>query len=406
MASQTVSRKRPKGKTRMARFAPHLPYEDFPLFPLIDRKTGAGRWAKKIRKTLHYFGSIADGWEKAFERFNKEAPYLLAGRAVPANPDDMTVADLCNHFYAAKEQRHAAGEITARTLGEYDATCKTLIKAFSRNRIASDLAAQDFAKLREDMTKRCGLVRLVNEITRVRGVFKFAFDNNLIDTPIRFGSEFARPSSKALRLHRAKKGERLFEASELRGLIDAAGVQVRAMILLGINAGLGNTDISELNQTHLDLSAKVMDYPRPKTGIHRRAILWPETIAAIKAALKARPAHSDPNDADAVFVTKYGRRWATGSQSTAVGLQFTKLLKAEGINRDGASFYAIRHTFRTIADAAGDQRAANRIMGHEPAHISGHYVERIEDERLETEALYAHRWLFSKPAKGKIAGAK
>jgi len=379
------------------------PYPGFPLF--VHQ---SGRWAKKIRQKLVYFGKVSGGWESALAKYQAEAPHWHAGRRPPENPDGMTVSRLCDHFYAAKEQRRAAGEITVRTLAEYLATCELLVSAFDGNRMVDDLAANDFAKLREQLAKRVGPVRLVNEITRVRGVFRFGYENNLIEKPMRYGTEFARPSKKVLRLHRAEKGAKLFTASEIKTLADAAGVQMQAMILLAINAGLGNGDVSALNHSHLDLSAGTLDFPRPKTGVARRAILWPATVTALKAASKARPTPTDAADIDAAFITKYGRRWATGSQSTAVGLQFSKLLKAQGIDRDGASFYAIRHTFRTIADGSGDQRAIDRIMGHESGHISTAYIERIDDTRLHAVAAHVHAWLYGAPmalAKVKV-GAK
>ena len=74
------------------------------------------------------------------------------------------------------------------------------------------------------------------------------------------------------------KGRKLFTADEIRRIIDAAGLQLRAMILLGINAGFGNADCGELPLSAVDLETGIIDYPaRPKTGIARRCPLWPET---------------------------------------------------------------------------------------------------------------------------------
>jgi hypothetical protein len=50
----------------------------------------------------------------------------------------------------------------------------------------------------------------------------------------------------------------------------------------------------------------MIDYPRPKTGIARRCPLWPETVAAIRAALAKRPAPKDEADAALVFLTRCG----------------------------------------------------------------------------------------------------
>ena len=84
---------------------------------------------------------------------------------------------------------------------------------------------------------------------------------------------------------------------------------MRAMILLGINCGMGNTDVAELPQTALDLRAGILSYPRPKTGIQRRAVMWSETVEALKAAVAQRPKPKNPDDDRLTFLTKYGHAW-------------------------------------------------------------------------------------------------
>src|SRR5262249_59177431 len=109
-----------------------------------------------------------------------------------------------------------------------------------KTRLVSDLDADDFAALRNRMAKQWGPHRLGTVIQCVRCAFKFAYDAGLIDRPARFGPGFKRPSKKTLRLHKAKQGVKLFTAEEVRRLLGAAGVPLRAMILLGINCGYGN----------------------------------------------------------------------------------------------------------------------------------------------------------------------
>src|SRR5262249_543901 len=127
----------------------------------------------------------------------------------------------------------------------------------------------DFAALRKAMAKKWGPIRLGKMIQYIRSIFKYGTDAGLLDRLTRFGPGFARPTKKVARLHRAKQGAKLFTALEIRRLLDAAGVQLRAMILLGINAGFGNTDCAQLPLSALDLQAGVIDFPRPKTGVPR-----------------------------------------------------------------------------------------------------------------------------------------
>jgi integrase len=71
-------------------------------------------------------------------------------------------------------------------------------------------------------------------------------------------------------------------------MIDAAGVSLKAMLLLGIDCGFGNSDCASLPLSALDLDGGWITYPRPKTGIERRCPLWPETVAALREVLARR----------------------------------------------------------------------------------------------------------------------
>ena len=101
----------------------------------------------------------------------------------------------------------------------------------------------------------------------------------------------------------------------------------------------------------------------------------------------------DPTHAGLVFVTKYGEGWSKDVADSPVTKEFRKLLDATGINGH-RNFYALRHTFRTIADEAKDQPAADHVMGHESPNMSSVYRERISDERLRAVSEHVHRWLF------------
>jgi integrase len=52
----------------------------------------------------------------------------------------------------------------------------------------------------------------------------------------------------------------------------------------------------------------------------------------------------------------------------------------------GLGFYTLRHTFRTVADEAKHQPAADYLMGHEVPHISSVYRETISNARRKAVA--------------------
>jgi integrase len=355
-------------------------------------------WAKKIRGKLHYFGSWDDP-DGALAKYLKQKDALHAGRKPREESDGATVKELANQFLDQKQSLVDADELSQRTWNDYKACCDLLVSRFGKSRLLADLDADDFTQLRTRMSKSWGPHMLGKYIQITRCIFKFAFESGLMNTPMRYGPGFKRPSKKTMRLHRAKQGVKLFSAEEVRRMIDGAGMPLQAMILLGINCGFGNADVGNLPLTALDLDAGIIDYPRPKTGIARRCPLWPETIPALRDVLAVRKEPKDSDNAGLVFVTQRGGSWTKNIADSPVTKELRKLLDRIGINGH-RNFYCLRHTFRTVADEAHDQPAADHIMGHEVAHMSSVYRERISDERLRAVADHVHAWLFGQVEQG------
>jgi integrase len=368
---------------------PAKPRPDFPLFP-----HASGQWAKKIRGRLHYFGvwSDPDGAER---RYNEQKDALHSGRKPRPDAEAVTVKDAANAFLNHKRGLLDAGELSPHTWAKYKTAAEMVVAQFGKGRLVADLDAQDFAALRKRMAKQWGVYRLGDMIQHVRSIFKHAHDAGLLPLPVCLGPGFARPSKKAQRLHRAGQGAKLFAADEIRRMIAAATVNVRAMLLLAINAGYGNADCGHLPLAAVNLEPGWIDFPRPKTGIARRCPLWPETVQALREALANRPTPKHEEDARLFFLTRCGGSWAKDEYTSPLVLEVRKLLKRLGINgRKGLGFYTLRHVFRTVADEAKDQPAADYIMGHEVPHMSAVYREMISDERLRAVSDHVRDWLF------------
>lgn len=431
------SRKTGSRKAKRKHFVPPKPYPDFPLTP-----QSGGLWMKKIQNPhtrefkLWYFGHWGrirngkmerlpdDGWKEALELYKAQAPDLHAGRTPRVNrTGEGTTLDLLRgKFLTAKSRALDAGEITSRTYFEYKDTTNLLIEQFGKDRLVDDIVADDFETLRAEMAKRWGPVRLGNEIQKVKTIFKYGYESGLIDKPVRYGPQFKKPSAGVLRRHKAKNGERMIEAAELRRLLDAlAGNEVltgrkdekgepekvklpdpvmRAMILLGVNCGFNNKDCADLpfmtdrGLKTLDLDGGWVNFPRPKTGVPRRCPLWTETVAALREAIAARPEPRTDEAAPLVFVTTRGRPWLTRGTANPVSVAARDAMKAVGIHRDGIGFATLRHVFRTVADGSRDQVAVNHIMGHSDPSMGAVYRERIDDARLVAVAEHVRKWLF------------
>lgn len=374
--------------TRSAK--PNKPYPDFPLFPHATK-----RWAKKIRGQFHYFGPWGDP-DAALNKYLAEKDALHAGRKPKPAAEALTVKALANAYLNHKQTLLDASELSPRTWASYKEATDLLVARFGKNRLVADLGQDDFATLRKHMSGKWGPVRVGGFIQRIRSVFKFAYDAELLATPMRFGPGFARPTKKTLRLERAKKGSRMFEANELRTILAAANCPIKAMVLLGVNCGFGNSDCGTLPLETVDLDGGWVNYHRPKTGITRRCPLWPETVAAIREALAKRSEAKDPADAGLVFLTVRRGSWHKKIEDNPISKEMRKLLDSLGIN-GSRNFYALRHTFETIGGEAKDQVAVDHIMGHARDDMASVYRERISDERLKAVGDHVHRWLFGEP---------
>jgi hypothetical protein len=226
-ATRTATKARKRGRpARRTNRSQLLPYPEFPLFP-----HASGRWAKKIRKQLHYFGRW-DGpkgdtkWQAALEDYETKVHDLQAGRTPRANVDGLTVRALVNHFLTAKQHLVETAELSSRTFVDYHAVCARVVAVFGRERLVADLAADDFDLLRKELAKTLGLVAMGNAIQRVRVLFKHAYDYGLIDRPMRYGPTFKRPSRATVRKVKGANGQRMFEAAELRRIIGKASPQL------------------------------------------------------------------------------------------------------------------------------------------------------------------------------------
>src|SRR5262249_39190421 len=135
-------------------------------------------------------------------------------------------------------------------------------------------------------------------------------------------------------------------------------------------------------------------------------------------AIEKLPKPKNDSDGNAVFLTKYGERWVrfrtsetskNGCWTNSVGLEFGKLMKELKLPERGAGFYALRHSFRTVADAVHDRGAVDLIMGHadDANDMRSHYVEHVDDDRLHRVVDHVHAWLLAPKRRQRAAkGAK
>lgn len=372
------------------------PHPDFPLF-----RHATGRWAKKVRGKFEYFGKIDDDpdGQAALNLWLEQKDYLLAGRRPPLKTDELTVGDLANRYLTFKTQLLKSGELAKRTFDRYYANCATIVAFLGKTRPVDDLQPDDFQELRASIAEKYGPVSLANEIQMTRSLFKYGFDNALLSRPIVFGQGFRKPSAKTLRRNRVAKGPKMFTAEQIRKMLEVATVNMKAMILLAINGGLGNTDLALIPVSAVNLRSKWLNYPRPKTAIERKIPLWPETVAAIRVVKTQRKKNHVPDSEKLLFVGVRGTTYVCEHLGYRVNQEAAGVIEKAKIK--GRTFYDLRRTFQTIAEGCRDLTAVQSIMGHAPAadDMSAIYRQRVDDERLLAVVNYVHDWLFPKKEK-------
>lgn len=375
---------------------PAKPHPDFPLFAHNN-----GQWAKKVRGDLHYFGKWDDP-QKALAAWNRQKDTLLETGEKKPDHKVLTVKRLADTFLTSKRHRVDSGELSPHTYRDYVVVCQFIADELGKHRNVATIKPADFAQLRASFAKVHGAYRLAKDVRVTRMVFKYGMDNELIERVVKFGSDFIEPDKKAKRRAKRANGKtkQYFEATELRRILDAAPMPLRAMILLAANCGLGNTDCAELRWSHIEDGW--LNFPRPKTETDRRCPLWPETQQALAQVAETRPTPKDPADADCVFCTKYGKKWvrlndhedpAKRVRVDAIAQEFRKVMKKLDLN-GRRNFYSVRHSHRTAAGAAKDKPAADHIMGHSPGDMSGEYTHHISDERLRDVVIAIWSWLW------------
>lgn len=387
---EKLTRGRRKGKAK--RKSPRS--QDFPLW-----KHPSGRWCHKVKKRFWYFGRVSEDPEgkAALDLWLYQKDDILTGRRPrkPGEPERRAIGDLCNRFLAHKTTLLNAGELSPRTFQRYHGTCADIVRTLGKHTAVDDLRPEDFGRLRTALSAKWGPVGLGNEIQTCRSVFKFGYETGLVDKPPRYGPEFKKPSASVLRKQRATKGDRTFVPGDILALLEHAGPNMKAMVLLGIQAGLGNTDLALLPAAAVNLTTGWLDYPQPKTGVPRRIPLWPETIEAIEAAVAARRDPKDESESGLLFIGPRGESYVGNHRGYRIGQEFDRVADKGDVR--GKTFYDLRRTFQAVAEGAKDLSAVQSIMGQaaSSSDMSAIYRRHVDDDRLRAVVDHVHRWLYA-----------
>lgn len=363
----------------------------FPLF-----KHSRGYWAKTVLGRHRYFGRISedpDG-KNALKRWLFEKDYLLAGLEPPSGDEEaITILYLCNKYIASKESELNAGEIGKPTFEGWKRLCQMVMATIPKSLPLDKVIPDHFEKLLHAIKTRYRSPNSRGQhLMGVRSLFNYAFDMGFISRPPTYCPGFNKPSAKVYRKHRAEAGDRSLTRVQVWKLLDAADVNMRVAILLGLQAGFSNIECALLPRSAIQDGWLV--WPRAKTGIERKIPLWKETQAAIKKAIAAGPV-----DGERVIYRKNGKPFRTCQN---IMYAFEVVAAKAGVE---CKFYDLRRTLQTVAENHIDNfdlPAIQAIMGHciRRDDMSSNYRQNMKDERLIAVTDAVRKWLGTKPKGG------
>ena len=366
-----------------------------PDFPLVVHPKGL--WSKKIRGKVHYFGPLANP-DRALRLWLKEKDYLIAGEKPPSEVAGLTVGELCDLFKADSKQRSESGEIGRPFYLEMRFACKFL-KGQLGHYIAAQLHPTHFTKLRQAVTEtKRNLRSQGNLIGNIRAIFRWGAAMQYLPSQPPYGPRFKSPSADAVAKEYELSGKcRFIDREDLLRLIENASPSMKVILLLGINCGFyaGDTIAIPLRRLHLDGPVPFHDFPRAKNGRRRKAVLWPETVEAIREYIER---HRGDCPAPNLLISRNGEPYERGATCGTLKDIFTTLCEQSEVSLSkGTNIGSLRHTYGTVVDLSPDQKMINLTMGHTDKSLQKRVYSQLnlnELNRLKAVADVVHRWLY------------
>jgi integrase len=343
-----------------------------------------------------------------------------------------------NRFLTFKRNKTQAGELSLTTLGDYLREINAFV-AFMRPRSdAGALRPEHFSAYMNHLIVQRSLGRRARKRVRayVTAFLRYGAKNGWYSMP-NTGTDWAVSATDpdSIRQAKARAGQKDFSevilsGAEIDRLVQEASPAFQALILLGINCGMGPADLGRLTWDRIDLVRGRLNFPRPKTGVMRVGYLWKRTrhaLQRVQSLKHNRNAIDRAGEAAPVFVTRKGlpyyrerelytevevgrslvRKLKGVAVDNAIRITFSRL--ARRMELEGVTFYRLRHTFKTLGKRAGDRETLDLMMGHKDTSTGKIYDhEQVGWRRVRRVAriVYRQLWPTIKPSVNKRSADK
>lgn len=322
----------------------------------------------------------------ALDRYHRLAAGIREPQtAIISQP--MSAKELASRFLQAQQANWRNPE---RTFESYQGWLARFLEDHPRLR-ADEFTVEAFAAWKLSLRKRQYSAESINHyMGAVRAMYRFAEDAGLLVA----GPRLRRIRNEAIS-KRASERKATYATSDIQAMLSAADLQLKTMILLGLNCGFGPKDIQDL--TWQDVDGNHVTLPRSKTGVCQTLVLWPETLGLLHQLRSERDQliqrllrrGRDRSDNGSVFVTYFWRPWS----KDAVAEQFRRLCVKAQVQCYG--FYRLRHCASTAMSLVTQPHVQRQFMRHSQLQQQVTYTH-VPDEAVDAAVMKARGILLGK----------
>jgi len=274
------------------------------------------------------------------------------------------------------------------TLKSYSEDLKSLLEYYSDyvGRVPEP-AEVDVAQLRQYLSylHECQYSRrtIARRLACLRSFFRYCCREELIDSNPAQPLRTPRIGQKLPHFLTTEEVSRLLEAPEKE---TPSGLRDRAILETIYSSGLRVSELVGLNVSDWDRDAGIIHI----MGKGRKERVGPIGSYAAQAIFKwlevRKPSPKcKPEEADALFLNKFGRRLTTRS----IGRMLEKYLKLAGLDQL-TSPHTLRHSFAThLLDGGADLRSVQELLGHKSLTTTQIYTH-VSTRRLRETYEKAH----------------
>ena len=337
----------------------------------------------------------------------------LAGRGgVATADDDRTIRGLIDRYVSMRRGEAESGQLSVDSYKEYKIKLDEFAAycVFKRLETVDEITSTILAQYREfqlhlampdsEDENAISPVTARKRLGRLKTWLEWCYENEALDT-------LPRNLKTLARIKFEKPRPKFWTAEECRNLFQAATPRTKLYILLGLNCGFTQKDLSTLDHSHIDYKAGEIRRERNKTGIRQVHCLWPLTLKLLRAEVK--PAAAGPvlkNENGGPLITETIRDNGHVSTTDCVKLAFNRLKKQVKLGEDVRGFACFRKTSaNAIAERFEDDRLVDLFLAHSDGAMRKHYTEQHYKTYFEAVQWLADYFDLERPPKARRAKA-